>query len=152
MKVILTEEIRNLGGRGDVVQVKDGYARNFLLPKKLAREATRGNIAVVEQQKRKWALMAQEEVNAAKEAAARIEGTKVQIHKKVGETGTLFGSVTVSEIADALQAQGLEVDRRRIELEHPIKSLGFHEIEVRLHGEVSAKIQVEVLPEGEPEA
>lgn len=152
MKVILTEEIRGLGGRGDVVQVKNGYARNYLLPKNLAREVTPGNLKVVEQQQKKWALLSQQEKTLAEEAAKRVEGTMVRITKRVGETGTLFGSVTANEIADALHAQGFEVDKRRIELDHPIKNLGVQEVEIKLHREVSAKIQVEVLPEGEAEA
>jgi len=152
MRVILTEEIRGLGVRGDVVTVKDGYARNYLLPKKFAREATPGNINVVEQQKRKWALLAQEEKTAAQDAASKVSGTKVSLRKKVGESGTLYGSVTSHEIADALTAAGFEVDKRKIELSHPLKSLGEHEVEIKLHRDVSAKITVEVLPEGEPEA
>ncbi|HUO84469.1 MAG TPA: 50S ribosomal protein L9 [Thermoanaerobaculia bacterium] len=152
MKVILTEEIRGLGGRGEIVSVKDGYARNYLLPKKLAQEATTGNVKVVEQQRRKWSLLAQEETAKAREAADKIEGTTVRLHKRVGETGTLFGSVTSNEIADALQEQGFEVDKRRIDLDHPIKSLGVHNVEIKLHREVAARITVEVLPEGEAEA
>jgi len=152
MKVILTEEVRGLGGRGDVVQVKDGYARNYLLPKNYARVATPGNIKVVEQQRRKWAELSAQETSAAKELAALIEGVKVEIHKKVGDTGTLYGSVTSHEIADALHALGYEVDKRRIELEHPIKTIGSHELEVKLHRDVTAQIKVEVLPEAESEA
>jgi len=152
MKVILTEEVRGLGGRGDVVQVKEGYARNFLLPKKFAKVATPGNIKVVEQQRKKWAELAESEKAAAKEMAAKIEGVKIAIHKRVGETGTLYGSVTSHEIADALHAQGYEVDKRRIELDHPIKTIGSHELEVKLHRDVAAKIEVEVLPEAEAEA
>lgn len=146
MKVILIDEIRGLGGRGEVVTVKDGYARNFLIPKKLAQEATAGNLKAVEQLKKKWSLMAQEEKNAAKKAAESVQGTKIEIRKRVGEGGTLFGSVTAADIADALAAKGVEVDKRRIEIEHPIKTAGSHEVEVRLHREVTAKIQVEVLP------
>ena len=146
MKVILIDEIRGLGGRGEVVTVKDGYARNFLIPKKLAQEATAGNLKAVEQMKKKWALMAQEEKNAAQKAAESVSGTKIEIRKRVGEGGTLFGSVTAADIADALAAKGVDVDKRRIEIEHPIKTAGSHEVEVRLHREVTAKIQVEVLP------
>jgi large subunit ribosomal protein L9 len=146
MKVILIDEIRGLGGRGDVVTVKDGYARNFLIPKKLAQEATTGNLKAVEQLKKKWSLMAQEEKNAAQKAAESVSGTKIEIRKRVGEGGHLFGSVTAADIADALAAKGVEVDKRRIEIEHPIKTAGSHEVDVRLHREVTAKIQVEVLP------
>lgn len=144
MKVILTEEIRGLGTRGDVVTVKDGYARNFLLPKNLAREATAGNLKQIEHERRKWALLAQEEKAAAQKAADAVKGIKVQIEKRVGEHGQLFGSVTANEIADALEAKGVNVDKRRIELAHPIKTLGVHDVEVRLHRDVTAQIQVEV--------
>lgn len=149
MKVILIDEVRGLGSRGDIVQVRDGYARNFLLPKKLAREATAGNLKSVEQEKKKWALLAQKERDEAQSAAERVKGLKVVVRKRIGESGTLFGSVTTNEIADALAAQGVEVDKRRIELSHPIKSAGVHEVEVRLHRDVAAQIQVEVLPLGE---
>lgn len=152
MKVILIDEVRGLGSRGDVVQVRDGYARNFLLPKKLAREATAGNLKSVEQEKKKWALLAQKEKEEAQAAAERVKGLKVTVQKRVGESGTLFGSVTANEIADALAAQGVEVDKRRIELAHPIKSAGVHDVEVKLHRDVAAHIQVEVLPLGEAEA
>ena len=148
MKVILTEEIRGLGTRGDVVTVKDGSARNYLIPKNLAQEATKGNLNAIEHQRRKWALLAQEEKNAAQKAADRVKGVKIQIEKRVGEHGHLFGSVTANEIADALMEKGIEVDKRRIELSSPIKNIGLHDVEVRLHRDVSATIQVEVVPMG----
>lgn len=148
MKVILTEEIRGLGTRGDVVTVKDGYARNYLLPKNMAREATAGNLKQIEHERRKWALLAQQEKEAAQKAAEAVKGVKVRIEKRVGEQGHLFGSVTASEIADALMERGIEVDKRRIELAHPIKDAGMHDVEVRLHREVSVPIQVEVVPLG----
>lgn len=148
MKVILTEEIRGLGTRGDIVNVKDGYARNFLIPKNLAREATPGNLKSVEQERKKWALLADQEKAAAQKSADAVKGTKITIQKRVGENNHLFGSVTANEIADALEAKGLQVDKRRIELAHPIKSVGLHEVDVRLHREVMAHIQVEVVPMG----
>ena len=148
MKVILTDEIRGLGTRGDVVTVKDGYARNFLIPKKLAREATSGNMKAVEQEKKKWAALADQERAVAQKAADSVKGTKVTIQKRVGDHGHLFGSVTANEIADALAAKGIEVDKRRIELDHAIKNVGVHEIDVRLHRDVTAHIQVEVVPIG----
>ncbi len=148
MKVILTEEIRGLGTRGDVVSVKDGYARNYLLPKNLAREATPGNLKSIEQERKKWGLLAQQEKVVAEKSAAAVQGVKITVKKRVGENGQLFGSVTANEIADALEAKGIEVDKRRIELAHPIKSLGVHEVDVRLHREVTAHIQVEVVPIG----
>jgi large subunit ribosomal protein L9 len=148
MKVILTEEIRGLGTRGDVVSVKDGYARNYLLPKNLAREATAGNLKGIEQERKKWAALADQEKVVAQKAAASVEGVKLTIQKRIGENGHLFGSVTTNEIADALEAKGIAVDKRRIELAHPIKTAGLHDVDVRLHREVSAHIQVEVVPLG----
>jgi large subunit ribosomal protein L9 len=148
MKVILTDEIRGLGTRGDIVTVKDGYARNFLIPKSLAREATSGNLKSIEQEKKKWALLANQEKEQAQKAAESVKGIKVTIQKRVGETGQLFGSVTANEIADALVAKGVQVEKRRIELDHPIKSLGTHDVEVRLHRDVTAHLQVEVVPLG----
>ncbi len=148
MKVILIDEIRGLGTRGDVVNVKDGYARNYLIPKNLAREATTGNLKSVEQERKKWALLAQKEKEQAEKAAGAVKGTKVVVQKRVGENGQLFGSVTANEIADALEAKGFEVDKRRIDLAHPIKTLGTHDVEVRLYRDVSAQIQVEVVPLG----
>jgi len=148
MKVILIDEIRGLGGRGDVVTVKGGYARNFLIPKKLAREATPGNLKSIEQERKKWAALGDQEKAAAQKAADSVKGTKIVIYKRVGDHGNLFGSVTSNDIADALTKKGIEVDKRRIELAHPIKSVGIHDVEVRLHREVAAHIQVEVVPEG----
>jgi large subunit ribosomal protein L9 len=148
MKVILTEEIRGLGTRGDVVTVKDGYARNFLLPKNLAREATTGNMKQIEHERRKWALLAQQEKDAAQKAADKVKGVKIRIEKRVGDAGQLFGSVTAGEIADALAEKGIEVDKRRIELAHAIKTAGLHDVEVRLHRDVTAQIQVEVAAQG----
>ena len=148
MKVILTEEIRGLGTRGDVVTVKDGYARNYLLPKNLAREASAGNLKQIEHERRKWSLLAQQEKDAAQKAADKVKGVKITIEKRVGEHGHLFGSVTANEIADALMEKGIEVDKRRIELEQPIKNLGVHDVDVRLHRDVTAQIKVEVIALG----
>ena len=148
MKVILTDEIRGLGTRGDVVTVKDGYARNYLFPKNLAREATPGNLKSIQQERKKWALLGEKEKEVAQKAADRAQGMKIVVHKRVGENGHLFGSVTANEIADALVAKGIEVEKRRIELTHPIKNLGTHDVDVRLHREVTAHIQVEVVPLG----
>lgn len=151
MKVILTDEVRGLGGRGEVVAVKDGYARNYLIPKSLAREATPGNLKAAEHERKKWAALSAKEKDVAQLAADKMGELKLVIYKRAGEEGLLFGSVTASEIADLLAAQGVEIDKRRIDIDHPIKSLGNHEVEVRLHREVSAKIQVEVHPVGEEE-
>lgn len=149
MKVILTEEIRGLGTRGDIVTVKDGYARNFLIPKNLAREASTGNLKAVEQERKKWAMLGQQEKDAAQKSADKVKGVKVVIQKRIGDQGHLFGSVTTNDIADALVAKGLEVDKRRIEIGSPIKTTGLHDVEVRLHREVSVRIQVEVVGLGQ---
>ena len=148
MKVILTEEIRGLGTRGDVVTVKDGYARNFLIPKNLAREASAGNLKQIDHERKKWNALAQQEKEVAQKAADAVKGVKIQIEKRVGEHGHLFGSVTANEIADALTERGIEVDKRRIELSAPIKNIGVHDVEVRLHKDVTAHIQVEVVALG----
>ena len=148
MKIILTHEVSGLGVAGDVVDVKDGYARNYLIPKNLAREATPGNLKGIEQERKKWALLAQQEKEAAQKSADKVKGTKITVSKRVGENGQLFGSVTANEIADALEAKGIEVDKRRIELAHAIKSVGTHDVDVRLHKDVTAHIQVEVVPIG----
>lgn len=148
MKVILIEEIQGLGTRGDVVTVKPGYARNFLIPKNLAREATAGNLKAIEHERKKWALAAQQEKDAAQKAADAVKGVRIQIVKRVGDQGHLFGSVTTNEIADALEAKGINIDKRRIELEHPIKNVGMHDVDVRLHRDVTARIQVEVVALG----
>lgn len=148
MKVILTEEIRNLGTRGDIVTVKDGYARNFLIPKNLAREATPGNLNSIAHERKKWAALSQQEKDVAQKAADAVKGTKIVIQKRVGDAGQLFGSVTANEIADALEAKGVQIDKRRIELAHPIKTIGVHDVDVRLHRDVTAHIQVEIVPQG----
>ena len=149
MKVILTEEIHGLGVRGDVVNVRDGYARNYLLPKNFARVATDGNLKVVEQQRKKWEELTNKERSEAEQLAAKISEIKLQITKKVGDTGTLYGSVTNVEIADALAEQGIEIDKRRIELAEAIKTPGVHEANVRVYSGVEAKLEVEVVPETE---
>ena len=146
MKVILIDELRGLGGRGDVVQVKDGYARNFLIPKKLAREATSSNLKSVEQERKKWNALTAQEKGAAEELAQKISGMKIEVRKRVGDNGHLFGSVTANDIADALAAQGIEVDKRKVELTQPIKSVGTHNVDVRLHRDVAAHVEIEVLP------
>jgi large subunit ribosomal protein L9 len=150
MKVILTDEIRGLGGRGDIVTVKDGYARNYLIPKQLAREATPGNLKAAEHEKKKWALLTMKEVESAKVIAGHLTDTTIVVYKRAGAEGTLFGSVTTNEIADALAEKGITIDKRRIETTQPIKSLGVHEVEAHLHREVVAtfKVDVHLLGEG----
>lgn len=147
MEVILLKDHRSLGKRGEVVQVKPGFARNYLLPHGLALEASAGNMKVFEQQKVRLEAEAAKEREGAQAIAANIEGTRIIIHKRASDAETLYGSVTATEIADALEAKGIEIDRRRIDLEGGIKTIGDHHILVHLHPEVRAELVVTVLPE-----
>ena len=145
-------ELRSLPRRESRVrradQAADDQLLELLLQNDLAREATPGNLKSIEHERKKWALLAQQEKVTAEKAATSVQGIKITVQKRVGENGQLFGSVTANEIADALLAKGIEVDKRRIELAHAIKSLGTHDVDVRLHREVTAHIQVEVIPIG----
>ena len=145
VKVILTDEVRGLGNRGEVVSVAAGYARNFLLPKELAYPATPGNMKRLEQEKKRYDVAQAKEKEQAATVAKAFDGLTVTIRKKAGEHDALYGSVTASELAEALEAKGITIDRRRIELEEPIKRLGSHTVHVRLHREVSATLNVEVV-------
>ena len=146
MKVILTDDVKNLGHRGSVVTVADGYARNFLLPKELAYPATDGNVKRLEQEKKRYDARVAKEKEQAEAIAKGVEGTKIVLHKKAGEGDHLYGSVTASDIADGLAEKGVTVDKRRIELEEPIKRLGTHTVHVKLHKDVTVGVTVEVLP------
>jgi large subunit ribosomal protein L9 len=147
VKIVLRQDVDNLGDRGQVVNVKPGYARNFLLPKGMALTATPGNMRQIEMQRKVWAVREAQEVDDARKIAAHIGGLTVSITKKVGENETLYGSVTSQEIADGLKAQGVEVDRRKIQLHDPIKTLGTHQVAVKIHRQVVAQIAVNVVPE-----
>jgi large subunit ribosomal protein L9 len=144
MDVILMNDQRNLGRRGQVVDVKPGYARNYLIPQGLAMEATKANLAYFEQQRGKIEARHLKEREAAAEVAAKLLGMKLSVPKRVGETDTLYGSVTASEVAELLAAKGFEIDRRRIDLEGGIKTLGDHPVRVELHPDVVAEIIVSV--------
>ena len=147
MEVILKEDIANLGHRGDVVKVADGYGRNFLLPRKLALQATLANKAVIEQMKAAAARRSATERAQAQELVARLEPLTLSFTRKSGENGQLFGSVTSADIAEAVEAQtGVKLDRRKISVE-PIKSLGTHEVPIRLHSEVEVPLTIEVVPQ-----
>jgi large subunit ribosomal protein L9 len=147
MEVILREDIDKLGNRGNVVKVAAGYARNYLLPKKLAVPATEANKKIVEQERqahlRKEAKLASE----AQDLAKLVTGTVVTIVAKAGENDQLFGSVTAKDVADALEAKGFSIDRRKIQLEDPIRTLGEHKVTVRLHREVATEVTVNVVRE-----
>jgi large subunit ribosomal protein L9 len=146
MKVILADDVRGLGHRGDTVTVKPGFARNYLFPHGLAWESTPANLRRLSEEKKKYDEKSLHEKNAAEEVAKRIAGLTVTVSKKAGEGDVLYGSVTPSDIADALTSRGVEVDRRRIELAEPIKRLGEHTVHVRLHREVVAELTVDVQP------
>jgi len=146
MKVILADDVRGVGHRGDTVTVKPGYARNFLFPQGLAYEATEANVRKLAEQKKKYDEKMLHEKAGAESVAKQIEGTTVVILKKAGEGDVLYGSVTPTEIADALAARGIQVDRRRIEVAEPIKRLGEHRVHVRLHRDVATELIVDVQP------
>jgi len=147
MEVILREDVKSLGKAGELVRVRPGYARNFLLPKGLAYEASEGNKKRIAAETRARTTRVEAEKNEAQRFAAKLAAVTVTLTGKAVEEGKLFGSVTAPDIADALAKQGLEIDRRRIELEHPIKALGFHSVAVRLHPEVHAEVRVQVVAE-----
>ncbi len=144
-KVILTEEVRGLGNRGDIVSVSAGYARNFLLPKSLALAATPGNVKRLEQQRKRYDVRMAKEREQAEVIAKSMDGLTITLRKKAGEHDALYGSVTTAELAEALVAKGITVDRRRIELGEPIKRLGSHTVKVKLHHDVVATVTVDVL-------
>lgn len=148
MKVILADDVRGLGHRGDTVNVKPGYARNYLFPQGAAYEATEANVRRLSEEKKKYDEKMLREQAVAQTAAKSVEGITVVVTKRAGEEGHLYGSVTASEIADALSARGVEVDRRRVELTEPIRRLGSHTVHVRLHRDVVATLTVEVQAAG----
>jgi large subunit ribosomal protein L9 len=145
MKIILTSEIAGLGAPGDVVEVKDGYARNYLLPRRVAIRWTKGGEKDVAQIRRARKIHEIATIEQANEVKGRLEGVKIRLKVRAGTGGRLFGSVTPADIVAAVkEAGGPQFDKRRIELGHPIKSLGSHQISVRLHPEVTAKVGLEV--------
>ena len=148
MKVILLENVKSLGKKGEIVNVNDGYARNFILPKKLGVESTGKNLNDLKLQKNNEKKVAQENLDAAKELAAELSAGKVELAIKVGEGGRTFGSVSSKEIAVAVKDQmQLDIDKKKIQLKESIKSLGTHIVTVKLHPEVSAELKVVVKEE-----
>ncbi|HUB31196.1 MAG TPA: 50S ribosomal protein L9 [Terracidiphilus sp.] len=145
MEVILKEDVANLGHRGDVVKVADGYGRNFLLPRKLAMQATEANKSVIEQMKAAAARRSATEKAQAEELVGKLQPVVLNFTRKSGENGQLFGSVTSADIAGDLAAKGFDVDRRKIQLSEPLKSLGDYTIAIKLHREVTAHIKVQVV-------
>jgi large subunit ribosomal protein L9 len=147
MEVILKEDVNNLGHRGDVVKVADGYGRNYLLPKKLAMQATAANKAVIEQMKASAVRKSAKEKAEAEALVSQLNNIALVFERKVGENDHLFGSVTSADIAAQLEAKGFNIDRRKVHLDEPLKQVGEFHIPVKLHREVTAHIAVTVKPE-----
>ena len=147
MEVILREDIEKLGSRGEVVKVAPGYARNFLIPKRLAVAATDSNKKIVEQERQAHLRKEAKQEGEAQDLAKLLNGVSVTIAQKAGENDQLFGSVTSKDVADALASKNFTIDRRKIQLDEPIKQLGEYKIPVRLHREVTAEITVVVAKE-----
>jgi large subunit ribosomal protein L9 len=148
MEVILREHVDNLGSRGDVVKVAAGYARNFLLPRKLALLVTEGNRKQIERERSKFEARELEEQKVAEAVAGRMANLEIVIARKVGETDALYGSVTSTDIAEALAARGFAIERRKLQLAEPIKRIGEVDVPVKLHREVTATVKVKVVAEG----
>ncbi|CAN5659115.1 hypothetical protein BH24ACI3_BH24ACI3_11680 [soil metagenome] len=150
--ILLREDIESVGGRGDIVKVRAGYARNFLLPQGLATLATKGNVKQIEQERSALLKRAAEERSTAEAQKEQMSSIALTFERKAGEGGTLFGSVTSMDVAEALQSKGYEIDRRKISLKDPIKETGEYIVKVRLHREVMLEVPVEVVAEGGDEA
>ena len=148
MKVILLQDVKSLGKKGEIVNVNDGYARNFILPKKLGLEANGKNMNDLKLQKNNEAKVAKEHLEAAKELAKQLEAGKVEVAIKVGEGGKVFGSVSNKEITAEVKKQlGLEIDKKKVQLKDALKTLGTHKVPVKLHPVVTAEVTVEVKEE-----
>lgn len=147
MKVILQEEVKSLGKMGDVVNVADGYARNYLIPRKLGVEANIKNIKALEHEKRKIEEKARKVRNEAQGLAERLSGLTLTLSAKAGGEERLFGSITSMDIAEALKKEGFDIERKKILLDEPIKRLGSHTVGIKVHSEVTTKVQINVVAE-----
>ena len=147
MEVILREHVDNLGRRGEIVKVAEGYARNFLLPRKLALAVTDANKRQIERERKVAEAKDAEERQHADAAAARLAAVEIEIARRVGENQTLYGSVTSADIAQALEAKGLSVEKRKIALAEPLKALGEFTVPVKIHRDVTAQVRVKVVPD-----
>lgn len=147
VEVILREDVRYVGRAGELVRVKPGYARNYLLPQGLAYEATEGNKKRIQAESRARSIRLESEKAGSLEMAQRLNALELSIIGKAGEGDRLFGSITSQDLADALAREGVSVDKRKIELDHPIKTLGEHTVAIRLHPEVQADLKVKVVQE-----
>ena len=148
MEVILRQHVDNLGRRGEIVKVADGYARNYLLPRKLALLATAGNKQHVERERKILEVREAEERGQAQAVATRLAAVTISIARRVGDTEQLYGSVTASDIADFLREKGFEIDRRKLILPEPIKAIGEFDVPLKLHREVTVPLKVHVVKEG----
>ena len=148
MEVILREHVDHLGRRGEIVKVADGYARNYLLPRKLALLVTDGNKKQIERERAKFEAREAEDQKVAQAIADRMGSVEIVIARKVGETDALYGSVTAADITEALAAKGFDVDRRKIQLGEPLKRIGEVSLPIKLHREVTATVKVKVVAEG----
>lgn len=148
-KILLREDVDDLGARGEIVRVRSGYARNYLLPRKLAVEATTSNVKQIEQERAALLKKAANERTTAEGQAEQLKKLVLEFKRKSGEQGALYGSVTSMDIAEALKEHGYEIDRHRLHLREPIKRLGDFAVPLRLHREVTVELQVKVAPEGE---
>ena len=151
MEVILKEDVQKLGHRGDIVKVAEGYGRNFLLPRKLAIEATSANRAVIEQMRSAALRRSAKEKGEAEELAKQFDGVSLSFARKAGEKDHLFGSVTAGDIAEALEKKGFNVDRRKIQLNEPLKTVGEFTVQIRLHRDVATSVKVTVEKEAATE-
>jgi len=147
LKVILTQDVKKHGNKGDVVEVADGYARNYLLPRGLAEAATSGKVKQLKQKEKRKKRKENNKVQAAESLADKLESEKFTLKVKAGDSGRLFGSVTTKDIADKVAEAGYEIDKRKIDLDDHIKSLGMHKIDVKLYGKVFATLNIEVIAE-----
>ena len=147
MEVILKEDVAKLGNRGDVIKVAEGYGRNFLLPRKLAIEATSGNKAVIEQMKAAAVRRSAKEKSEAEELSKQFDGLEVSFARKAGENDQLFGSVTAGDIADSLEKKSFHIDRRKIQLHEPLKSVGEFTVPIKLHKDVTTHLKVVITKE-----
>lgn len=148
-KVLLREDVDDLGARGEIVRVRSGYARNYLLPRNLAVEATAGNVRSIEQERAALLKKEAKERSTAEAQSDQMRSLVLEFKRKAGEQGALYGSVTSMDLAEALKERGYEIDRHRIHLREPLKRLGEFNVPVRLHREVTIDLQVKVVPEGE---
>ncbi len=147
MKVVLKDDVKNIGKMGQIIDVADGYARNYLVPRGLASEANTKNIKALEHEKRIIEKKAKKIKNSAQEQSNKISAMTFTIKAKAGDEGKLFGSVTTMDIAELLQKEGIEIDKKKISLDEPIKRLGSYSVNVKIHPEISIQLKVEVIQE-----